>query len=92
MLLFIGFIKLLYVSKKNFGDAIIPFLITSLYFEEINFQADSLAKETAENLEKLCTLEKNIELAPVLETAPKIEKIHIGGVDEENSEDALLPR
>lgn len=57
------------------------------------FQADSLAKETAENLEKLCTVEKKVfDLAPVLETAPKIEKIHIGGVDQENSEDSKLPR
>ncbi|VDK79396.1 unnamed protein product [Litomosoides sigmodontis] len=81
------FLKLAQNCVKQYFEVYRP-----MYEQLLKEKADLLAKETAENLEKLCTLEKNVELAPVSETAPKIEKIHIGGVDEENSEDALLPR
>ncbi|CAG9531563.1 unnamed protein product [Cercopithifilaria johnstoni] len=81
------FLKLAQNCIKQYFEIYRP-----MYDQLLKEKADSLAKETAESLEKLRTMEKKVELAPVLETAPKIKKIHLGGVDQENSEDAMLPR
>uniref|UniRef100_A0A1I8EHM2 GPN-loop GTPase n=1 Tax=Wuchereria bancrofti TaxID=6293 RepID=A0A1I8EHM2_WUCBA len=82
------FLKLAQSCVKQYFEVYRP-----MYDQLLKEKADLLAKETAESLEKLCSMEKKIiDLAPILETAPKTEKIHIGGVDQENSEDAMLLR
>ncbi|VDK81998.1 unnamed protein product [Onchocerca ochengi] len=81
------FLKLTQDCVKQYFEVYRP-----LYDKLLKEKADSLAKETAESLEKLSMEKKVCDLAPILETAPKIEKIHIGGVEQENSEDAMLPR
>uniref|UniRef100_A0A183DY49 GPN-loop GTPase n=1 Tax=Gongylonema pulchrum TaxID=637853 RepID=A0A183DY49_9BILA len=65
-----------------------------MYDKVLKDKAEALAKEAAEGLEKLSTTEVKVcEVGGAdLETAPKIEKIHLGGVEEENLEDSMLPR
>ncbi|EFO25122.1 GOP-2 protein [Loa loa] len=82
------FLKLTQDCVKQYFEVYRP-----IYDQLLKEKADSLAKETTENLDKLCTVGKKVvDLASVLEIAPEIEKMHIGGVDQENSEDAMLSR
>uniref|UniRef100_A0A915PI67 GPN-loop GTPase 1 n=1 Tax=Setaria digitata TaxID=48799 RepID=A0A915PI67_9BILA len=82
------FFKLAQECIKQYFEVYRP-----MYDKLLQEKAESLSKEMAENLNKLTTKEKKVfDLAPLLETAPKIEKIHIGGVEQENSEDAMLQR
>ncbi|KAM3723737.1 GPN-loop GTPase [Dirofilaria immitis] len=81
------FLKLAQNCVKQYFEVYRP-----LYDKLLKEKADSLMKETAENLEKLSMGKKVFDLAPILEAASKIEKIHIGGVEQENSEDATLLR
>lgn len=83
-----NFLKLAQGCVKQYFEVYRP-----MYDQLLKQKADLLAKETAESLEKLCSMERKVvDFAPILETAPKTEKIHLGGVDQENSEDAMLLR
>lgn len=82
------FLKLTKDCVKQYFEVYRP-----MYDKLMKEKTDSVAKETAENLKKLCTTEHKVcEISSILETAPKIEKIHLGGVEEENMEDSLMRR
>ncbi|VDM95106.1 unnamed protein product [Thelazia callipaeda] len=63
-----------------------------VYEKLLKDKAENVARKTAESFQKLTTTERVVEIAPVVEPSPENEKIHIGGKDQENLEDAMLLR